>query len=299
MKIVALVVTYNRKTLLCECIDAILNQTRKPDKIVVIDNASTDGTEKLFIQGGIFSNLNIEYRRMDSNTGGAGGFYEGIKYCSKLGDWIWLMDDDTIPDNKALEGLMESLTKLSKERISFLASTVVGPNGEPMNLPKVDMRPNESGYAGWYFHLNEKLVKIESATFVSLLLNTDAVNEIGLPIPWYFIWGDDTEYTMRLTKYYGNAYFCGNSNVLHKRENAKILSVWEEENFNRLDMYFYFVRNLLINISKYGLKKDILIQITKWNIQCLMLPFKRNIKYKFKKALIVQKGILAYLIKSY
>lgn len=43
-KIAAVVVTYNRKELIGECLDAILLQTYPVDSIILIDNASTDGT---------------------------------------------------------------------------------------------------------------------------------------------------------------------------------------------------------------------------------------------------------------
>ena len=48
MKVAAIVVTYNRKQLLQECLNAILNQTAEVERIIVINNASTDGTEDLF-----------------------------------------------------------------------------------------------------------------------------------------------------------------------------------------------------------------------------------------------------------
>ena len=225
MQIIALVVTYNRKELLKECLNALMRQTRKLDRIVVVDNASTDGTIELFYGDGIFSNRGIEYKRVSVNSGGAGGFYAGIKYCSQLGEWIWLMDDDTIPTNTALENLCLAMKKLEDEKISFLASKVIGPNGEPMNLPTIDSRAGTNGYSDWYMYLDEGIVKIRTATFVSLLLNCDAVKEIGYPIPWYFIWGDDTEYTLRATQNFGNAFLVGASLVVHKRFNAKQISV--------------------------------------------------------------------------
>lgn len=68
-----------------------------------------------------------------------------------------------------------------------------------------------------------------------------------MPIPWYFIWGDDVEYTSRLTKYYGNAFFVGASKVVHKRFNAKALSIWTEDNISRVNLFFYYFINDLYN----------------------------------------------------
>ena len=113
----AVVVTYNRKDLLVECLESLLQQTRPLDGIYIIDNASNDGTpgylkEKGFIQELppkesnepwerkfiLTYKLPIYYVRMHENTGGAGGFYEGVKRAYEKGyDWLWLMDDDADP----------------------------------------------------------------------------------------------------------------------------------------------------------------------------------------------------------
>ncbi|MEA2426991.1 MAG: rhamnopyranosyl-N-acetylglucosaminyl-diphospho-decaprenol beta,3/1,4-galactofuranosyltransferase, partial [Thermoleophilaceae bacterium] len=44
MSVAAAVVTHNRRELLGQCVEAILAQTRPVSKVLVIDNASTDGT---------------------------------------------------------------------------------------------------------------------------------------------------------------------------------------------------------------------------------------------------------------
>ena len=54
MTVYALIVTYNRRALLCECLEAVLSQTRRPDRVLVLVNASTDGPPALFAPGGLF-----------------------------------------------------------------------------------------------------------------------------------------------------------------------------------------------------------------------------------------------------
>ena len=101
-KVIAVVVTYNRQFLLAQCISALKNQTRKIDKILVINNGSTDNTEAW-----LRSQPDIDFITQE-NVGGAGGFYTGIKtgYERKY-NWIWLMDDDGYPKEDALEKLLE------------------------------------------------------------------------------------------------------------------------------------------------------------------------------------------------
>lgn len=258
--VAALVVTYNRKELLVECLGAIAVQEFSPTSIVVVDNASTDGTGELFADGGEYADVpGLHYFRMAENLGGAGGFKEGIRRCMETGcDWIWLMDDDCIAQPDTLAELVAALPSAAKRcsEVSFLASCVVGPAGEPMNVPAVDTRPTENGYADWYLDLRDGIVEIERATFVSLLINARAVEKLGLPIGSFFIWGDDSEYTVRLTHHYGPAYLVGSSVVLHKRANAKSLDIQNENDPARIANFHRLYRNgLIMERYHYGKAK--------------------------------------------
>ena len=104
-RVAVVVVTYNRKALLVECLEALLNQTHAPERILVIDNAATDGTPELLAQMGLLNEPSIWYQRLEENLGGAGGFEIGMRlaYSHLDCDWFWLMDDDTIPTPAALE----------------------------------------------------------------------------------------------------------------------------------------------------------------------------------------------------
>jgi rhamnopyranosyl-N-acetylglucosaminyl-diphospho-decaprenol beta-1,3/1,4-galactofuranosyltransferase len=93
--VAAVVVTFNRKELLCECLDALLAQTYPVSRIVLIDNASSDGTAELLAEKGYLENEIFDYLRLPVNSGGAGGFHEGVKRAFEAGfDWLWLMDDE-------------------------------------------------------------------------------------------------------------------------------------------------------------------------------------------------------------
>jgi len=284
-----IVVTYNRKTLLTECLDALQNQTYPVHKIIIIDNASTDGTKEV-VEEKQYNNL--EYILMESNTGGAGGFYHGLKKGREEDcDWLWLMDDDTIPYPDSLEKLINGIDIINKKSlnpIGFVASTVFGPDNECMNVPGILLTPSENGYPRWYRLLAESIVELESATFVSTLVNKNAVLKCGLPCRDYFIWGDDTEYTMRISKNYGSGYFIGNSKVIHKRLNAKALDITYEDNDNRLKMYHLLYRNGAINEMVYNGKSCLYVFVKGIQMSLKMLAKGSGAK----KMLIVLKGYL-------
>ncbi len=277
-KVIALVVTYNRRELLTECLKAIEAQDSPVSHVVVIDNASTDDTSELFAAGGeFFGDELIDYRRMTSNLGGAGGFNAGLKAAHELGcDWVWLMDDDCIPYPDTLSQLLKGMNIAHKNdghEPSFMASSVFGPQGEPMNVPIVDQRPSKNGYPDWYAGVPDGLVKIESATFVSLLINDRAIEKLGLPVASFFIWGDDTEYTTRLTHHFAHAYLVGASRVLHKRMNAKSLDIRNEDNPKRIANFRNLYRNnLLVLRYHHGKKasaKGVLVNLL-LSVKCLV-----------------------------
>ena len=100
MKYGSIVVTFNRKELLLEALESLLNQTVAPTRIILIDNHSTDGTKALLAEHHLLDNPLIDYRYLEENIGGAGGFSLGMEIArakSEL-DWISLSDDDAIFD---------------------------------------------------------------------------------------------------------------------------------------------------------------------------------------------------------
>src|SRR5258708_37508271 len=74
LKAAAVLVTYNRKELLVEALTALRAQTRPADTVIVVDNASTDGTADLVRE----RFAEVELLERTRNLGGAGGFAAGI-----------------------------------------------------------------------------------------------------------------------------------------------------------------------------------------------------------------------------
>ena len=292
----AVVVTYNRKALLQECIDAILKQTYAVEKVVILDNNSNDGTEDALKTAGYLDNERVVFERLSENTGGAGGFHYGMKKASEFSpDWIWIMDDDVVPLENCLEELIKA-SEVVKEKVSFLASSVRGMKQEPMNVPKV-LKESTKTYVDWYRYLEYGMVQIYKATFVSLLINHEAVKKCGYPWKDFFIWGDDSEYTQRIIRDYGEAYMVGKSQVIHKRVGAEALSVVKETNKNRIPLYFYYYRNNLIGYWEYENALYRFLCMGKLGYDFVAVLFKG--KYKLAKMKVILKAFFVFVFGMY
>lgn len=281
---IAVVVTYNRKELLIECIEALLSQT-VPVDILVVDNASTDGTHeaiKKFIGRDGFYYLNLE-----SNLGGAGGFNLGIRKAYEYGyKYIWIMDDDTIPCSTALEELEKSKNVLQDGPWGFLSSRVVWKDGSLclMNCP---VQADE-----WYKsidYIENALIPIKSASFVSCYFRRETVEKVGLPIKEFVIWKDDTEYTERISRMY-ESYYAVHSVVLHKIK-SNVATPIEKDSEDRLWRYKFLYRNIYYLAKKNGKKAvlDYYYDIVKDMLRIL----KSDCNNKGKRIAIICKSVLS------
>jgi len=232
-RVCAVIVTYNRKALLWECLKAVLSQTRPPDHVLVVDNASTDGTPEMLQE----AFPQVEVLRLPENQGGAGGFHEGMKRAYEQGfDWLWLMDDDTIPRAKALEALLEAARLPLDPRPRVLASRQLLPSGLP-HPTTAFVNPTDLRYPLLWLRLRPRYRPIRWALFTSVLLHRSLVEEQGLPHKAFFIWEDDLEYTARALRR-GLGLQVRDSEVIHKSASKPYISATTGE--NRL---FYGVRN--------------------------------------------------------
>jgi rhamnopyranosyl-N-acetylglucosaminyl-diphospho-decaprenol beta-1,3/1,4-galactofuranosyltransferase len=266
----AVVVTYNRKDLLIECLESLKKQTRPIQGIYLIDNDSTDGTPELLLEKGYISELppqnlkepwekefiiqnltngeeiKLYYVRMHENTGGSGGFYEGVKRGYERGyDWLWLMDDDAEPKEDALEILS---IYFKNSNIVGLAGSVLSQNGIIQINHRVKINLKNVFPIQILLQLEEyqkQTVEIDMASFVGLLVKRNAIENIGFPKKDFFIHNDDLEYCIRLRSI-GKILLVPKSIIFHK-ETAKTGGIEK-----KLLLTYYGKRNLVWLGRKYS-----------------------------------------------
>ncbi|MBA2716719.1 MAG: glycosyltransferase family 2 protein [Propionibacteriales bacterium] len=240
-RVLVVVVTWNRRSLLAESLRALMRQSVPPDGIVVVDNASTDGTGDLLRE----QFHNIDTVTATRNIGGAGGFALGVDRALELGcDAIWLLDDDTVAEPTALQALLEASVAYPAGRPVLVASRVVWTDGRdhPMNTPraKPGARATERRAAA-----SVGCLPIRSASFVSVLVEAETVRKKGLPMADYFLWNDDFEFTTRLIRG-RRALYCPSSVVVHRT------ATFGSTDADPGERFFYEVRNKVWLFGRSG-----------------------------------------------
>jgi rhamnopyranosyl-N-acetylglucosaminyl-diphospho-decaprenol beta-1,3/1,4-galactofuranosyltransferase len=227
-RICAVLVTFNRKALMQECLAAVLAQTRPLDGIYIIDNASTDGTPRALFDAGLVSELPpdnppepwertfshngtesrpvlIHYVRLSANVGSAGGLREGMDRACRNGyHWLWLMDDDGVPETEALARLctgaanrpdgriFNSLVLDKNDRRTIAFGYWLGKNVRD-DTPGVLCRTVDELFA----RTREPVLDGPGQFWNFTLVHRDVVHSVGLPLKELFIRGDEVEYLFR------------------------------------------------------------------------------------------------------
>jgi rhamnopyranosyl-N-acetylglucosaminyl-diphospho-decaprenol beta-1,3/1,4-galactofuranosyltransferase len=205
-KVIVGIVTYNRSELLIEGLSALVNQSYKIEKILIVDNASTDNTEesvKNFFKENM--EVNYSYNKMQENLGGAGGFSKTFELAqSEDFDYLWLMDDDVEPLKDTLSRLVQTSLEHNYDVVQPLRKYV---DGEIVNYASKNWLFDKGTYSlseGYdltnLISSNVSHIPICSVPFEGPLISKKVINEVGLPESNFFIFHDDTDYSIRVCK---------------------------------------------------------------------------------------------------
>lgn len=212
--VAAVVVTYNRKELLLECLDCLAAQDlggledAYELSVIVVDNASTDGTQEALAP--LVASGRLVYHNTGENLGGAGGFNFGMRVAVEAGyDFVWVMDDDCMAHSDTLRELLLAGEGLDGD-YGYLTSVCLWTDGNPCTMNR-QRHPLHTTIEDFTLELQPCTL----ASFVSLFVPADVIAELGLPIKDFFIWTDDWEFTRRVSRVHP-CYVVGTSVVTHK-----------------------------------------------------------------------------------
>ncbi len=241
------IVTYNRLDKLKHALALFDRQTVPPAYVLVVDNASTDGTGAYLQQWkGEESAFSRHVISSASNTGGSGGFYMGLEAAQKLdAQWIWLSDDDAFPEENALEEA-ECFLERKKgelEGISAFCGCVI--NGGRYDLDhrrritRQGLRITETACPESDYE--KEMFSLDTISYVGIVINKPYLDKVGLTEKDFFIWYDDTEHSLRLGRA-GKMYCVPAIRIHHDTPAANGELNWKT---------YYGTRNLLFSIKKH------------------------------------------------
>lgn len=193
--IASVTVTWNPGVAIEGHMQALRRQSRPLDEIIVVDNASTDGTLELLKRD--FPEVKVI--ALSQNTGVGGGFSAGLKYAFDTGhDWIWLFDHDSLPRPDALEKLVAAIQKQSHHdcKLGVVASLPVNPEN---GLPYFGCRWKDRFVP--VSDMPEELCHVDSTTSSGSLIRREVVEGVGLPRRDFFIDFVDHEYNLRIRRH--------------------------------------------------------------------------------------------------
>lgn len=251
--LVAVVVTYNRADQLSVTLERLLAVPPGVlDRVLVLDNASTDATAELLAAQ---SDPRLHVVRPGTNLGGAGGFETAMRTATDLFDpgWMVLMDDDARP----APGTLQAFRAKDRDSHDAWAAAVYYPDGRACDMNRPWINPFRSlrdllhslrhGRDG--FHLNEEDYAattprdIDGASFVGLFLSRAAVARAGYPDGRLFLYGDDVLYTLGLSQTGGRIGF---DPGLHFEHDCATLSGGVSPVMAPLWKVYYFHRNQVL-----------------------------------------------------
>lgn len=279
MKFAVVIVTYNRKELLKECIHSVLTQLVPIQQVIIVDNASTDGTETILAEYKEDSRFVIE--REKENRGGAYGFYKGLKVAQQYDwDWVTIIDDDAILDINFIKNIEEAIYIYPCNKAfsgTVFTQGIISQEHRARNKFKHFYKPFPVELAEYEKHSFE----YDFASFCGLVVSRDVIEKIGLPLKELFIRNDDYEYSMRIRQVtrirnLNRAVIDHKTTIIalekdfswklfYNMRNAIYIANKYFGSIAKMEICFRYSMGMVLNIIKYGFFKGKPIKKI-WNI---------------------------------
>ena len=256
----AAIVAYNRPDSLVALVESLLDQTRRLNKIIIIDNSTNDSVKSALVPFG----QKITYRKMDKNVGSAGGFYHAIGSARANCDFVWIFDDDMNVKADALDRLLEAYETLKND--------------------------NKCGVLRcWFNHGRESNPqRMEAFAWRGTMIKSSVIEKIGLPDQSYFLYSEDVDYAVRIRKAGYHMYYVPASVMWINSEPTKHTFSFAGISISFHDSPFrlyYAIRNEILFCKKHHiLNRLIKVILYSGKISAFIILYLRTERFAYLKA---------------
>jgi hypothetical protein len=289
-KVFIIILNWNGSRDTIDCLKSLEKLNYSPFEIVVVDNASTDDSAKNIKEGIKDLKNKILFIENEKNFGFSGGNNVGVDYALKNGtDYILFLNSDTTVDPEFLK-ILVSAGEADKE------AGVLAPKIYFFDDPKIIWFGG--GSFNWVFGSNhidfgkrdaendEKIRKTQFITGCAMLVKLNVFKKIGTLDEKFFLYYEDTDYSLRARKYGFSCVFVPSAKVWHKipLESLKNKLSGAVGKIGSPTVLYYHYRNAMLLIKKNG---PVLINLLKhfwavWMIskqvfKMIFFPKKREI----------------------
>ncbi|GEM_PF-2961040 len=244
-KVLGIIVTWNKKKFLDDLLRALNSLKRPPDEILLVDNASTDGSVEMVREKYPRTHLLLH----STNLGGSGGFNAGMRWGLERGgyDYFWLLDNDIVVHEGALQALLDVAE--ADERVGQVGSRI-GELENPGRTQEVGARIDWS--TGQLLKLGADEIKgmpgdpdynpkpvvydVDYVAACSCLARVKAIEEVGIWDEGLFVFWDDIEWGIRFNRAGWKVKATSASFVEHA-------GFWERRHAQNFEGMYYCLRN--------------------------------------------------------
>ena len=248
LSVASVTVAYKGLELLPRQIDALLEQSRPLQEIIVVDNASSDGTSAMLVE----RYPQVSVVRLPENQGVGGGLAAGLAYAAleKKHDWIWTFDQDSVPHKDSLQSLLAGVASIQNEdgQVGIAAALPVYERASYLYRPWLWrdglVKPSREA-------LRQPIWFADLVITAGCMVRRDVVERIGLPRTDFFMDFVDFEYCLRARAQGYKVVVIPSARITHEIGNGRevrlpgVRKVW----YNQAPFReYYYSRNLAYSV---------------------------------------------------
>jgi GT2 family glycosyltransferase len=265
MRFSIIIVTYNGLHYLQPCLTSLIPQLTPDWEVVIVDNASTDGTAE-FVES--LDNPAICHVLLATNTGFASANNRGCEVA--VGDYLFLLNNDTVVGAGTLGALEESVAHFPEFQI-FACRMVRTLDGRVDNmgirLTRL-LRASQIGTGSADAWLTAR--EVFGASGGAMLVRRSVIMDVGLFDPVFFAYHEDVDFALRARLAGYRCLYVPQAIVHHKGGGTSSSDAPLYRYYIQRNMELAILKNVPRRVLwKYGLGRLAysIYQIVKWSLR--------------------------------